>query len=139
MPEYNDLLEHLNDRAMAAYHQGESAEQPEILWLVGALLSFHGLAENGGLIGGAIENIRLGIDDPLIEDALSAFQHFGLTRQAALIQRADQEYARIRPTGIEDLSADDEALWEEIDAKYFEIATDHVLIAALQKHLDFLP
>ncbi|PQZ95909.1 hypothetical protein CQ018_01015 [Arthrobacter sp. MYb227] len=139
MPEDNDLLERLNDRAMAAYHHGEKSERAEILWHVGALLSFHGLAENGGLVGGAIENIRLGIDDPLVEDALSAFHRFGLTTQAALIQRADQEYARFRPSGSEDLSEQDEALWEALDEEYFEIATDQVLIAAVQKHLDYLP
>lgn len=139
MPEDNDLLELLNDRAMAAYHHGEKSEHAELLWFVGALLSFDGLAENGGLVGGAIENIRLGIDDPLVKDALSAFQRFGLTRQAALIKRADQEYARFRPTGNEDLSEQDEALWEALDQEYFEIATDQALITALHKHLHFLP
>lgn len=138
MPEDNDLLERLNDRAMAAYHQGEKSEHAESLWHVGALLSFHGLAENGGLVGGAIENIRLGVDDPLVDDALSAFHRFELNQQAALIQRADAEYARFRPTGSEDLSDQDEALWEALDNEYFEIATDQILIAALQKYLDSL-
>lgn len=138
MPEASILLERLNDRAMAAYHQSEKSEHTELLWHVGALLSFHGLAENGGLVGGAIENIRLGIDDPLVEDALNAFDRFGLTQQAALIQRADQEYARFRPTGSEDLSEQDEALWEALDDEYFEIVTDQMLSAALHKHASLL-
>lgn len=138
MPEDFSLLERLNDRAMAAYHQGEKSEHAELLWHVGALLSFHGLAENGGLVGGAIENTRLGIDDPLVEDALSACDRFGLPQQAALIRHADQEYVRFRPTGSEDLSEQDEALWEALDDEYFELVTDTVLSAALHKHASLL-
>lgn len=133
------LLDALNDRAMAAYFQNEESEHAHVLRQVGAILAFHGLAENGGLVGGAVENIRLGMDDTLLEDAVAAFRFFRLDGHAELIERADTSYARFRPTGFEDIDADDEALWAELDDAYFATITDESIEAALRQHTDLLP
>lgn len=39
---------------------------------VGAMIALLGLAENGGLFGDAVENIRPGMDDTLLDDAYFA-------------------------------------------------------------------
>ena len=129
----NDLLETLGDRAIAAYFYGEHSDDAHLLGKIGAILGFHGLAENGGLVGGGVENIRLGDEDPLLDDAVAAFRFFGLDTHAELIERADREYARFRPMGFEDLSDADEALWEELDTSYFANVTDESIEAAQRR------
>lgn len=133
------LLDTLADRAIAAYFQGQCSSHAQVLRQLGAILGFHGLAENGGLVGGAVENIRLGGDEELFDDAVAAFRFFGLTEHAALIERADHAHTRFRPTGIEDLSEADEALWEELDTAYFATVTDESIETALQRHAHLLP
>ncbi|MFL4477502.1 hypothetical protein ACIPUB_04390 [Paeniglutamicibacter sp. ORCA_105] len=129
----DDLLEALGDRAIAAYFDDEQSDNVHLMRPLGAILGFHGLAENGGLVGGAVENIRLGDEDTLLDDAVAAFRLFGLDTHAELIERADREYARFRPMGFEDLSNADEALWEELDTAYFATVTDDSIEAALRR------
>ena len=121
------------ERAMAAYHQGAVSPRAEGLRQAGALLSFDGIAKNGGLVGGGIENCFHTDDDGFLNDALAAYRWFGLGEIARLIETADREYRRFRPTGYEEISDADAALWEELDDRYFETADDEVINAALRR------
>ena len=103
-----------------------------------ALLSFHGLAQNGGLVGGAVEDLFHTQVDPLLADAVRAFRRFGAPAAAELVERADSAYRRFRPTGDEDLDPADEALWDELDDEYSALVTDEVVEEALLEHADEL-
>jgi len=66
----------------------------------------HGIAENGGLVD-----------------------------VGTLVARARDEHLRFRPTGSEELSAQDEELWGQLDDEFFRIATADRLEAAVAARL----
>lgn len=82
-----------------------------------AAAEFAGSALNGGLVG-AIENYSETFPDEIAE-AVAGFRALGLSHVADLIDRATREYRRMRPNGCHDeISAADEALWDELDSEF---------------------
>ncbi|MFD0481477.1 hypothetical protein ACFQ46_02635 [Kineococcus sp. GCM10028916] len=137
------LLDALTARAVQAY-EGEDASVLPGLRSLGAALALHGISENGGLVGGGIENTFFSEDVRSVDDAVAGFQWLGLTDVAALVARARDEYLRFRPTGWEELSDEDERVWNQLDASFFEIAPQGRLEAAVAARLheiapDLLP
>ncbi|WP_440901506.1 hypothetical protein, partial [Actinosynnema sp.] len=77
-------------------------------------------ADNGGLVGG-VGKLLLGDSSHVIDDGVAGLRRFALTDVANLVQRASAEYRRMRPTGHEHISAEDEALGEVLDEKWFRL------------------
>lgn len=125
------LITALHERSVYAY---ERDDDQALLGLrtVGAVLALHGIAENGGLVGGAIENLFFNDDLEAVDDAVAGLRWLDLPDVAALVNRARDEYLRFRPTGYEELSADDAALWERLDAAYLGSALAHRLEEAVR-------
>lgn len=128
------LLDALNERSVYAYERRDTSALPG-LRVLGAVMAVHGIAENGGLVGGAIENLFFNENLQAVDDAVAGFEWLGLADVAALIDRARSAYLRFRPTGYEELSQQDEVLWEQLDASFFEIATSVRLEAAVAVRL----
>ncbi|MGI6877566.1 DMP19 family protein [Microbacterium sp. gxy059] len=125
-----DHLESIID----AYQRGEA--DSDALRHAGALFAFDGIAGNGGLVGGAIENcFHAGDEDTLVRDAVEAFRWYGLGDVADLIERADREYRRFRPTGGEDIDEADEKLWDELDELYEEVASDEAIESVVRRRI----
>ncbi|WP_432571661.1 DMP19 family protein [Kineococcus sp. SYSU DK005] len=115
------LIDALNVRAISAYERKDVSALPGLRSL-GAAMALHGIAENGGLVGGGIENIFFSENLPSIEDAIEGYRWLGLSDVAALVARARDEYLRFRPTGWEELCEADAALWDQLDSAFFAIA-----------------
>jgi len=128
------LLDALNERSIYAYERRDTSELPG-LRVLGAVMAVQGIAENGGLVGGAIENLFFNENLQAVDDAVAGLQWLGLADVAALVGRARLAYLRFRPTGYEELSPQDEVLWEELDASFFEIAPLARLEAAVAVRL----
>lgn len=129
-------IDKLNDVAIHAYETKDSAA-PEELRLLGAVLNLHGIAMNGGLVGGGIENLFFtGEGDfTAVDDAIAGFRRLKLDDVADLVARAREAYARFRPTGYEELSPQDAELWEDLDEEFFVIADDARLEQAITDQL----
>lgn len=130
----HSLIDELNVRAISAYECEDTSVLPGLRRL-GAALAVHGIAENGGLVGGAVENLFFSRRMPSIDDAVAGYRWLGLDDVATLVARARDEYLRFRPTGTEDISDQDEALWLELDEEFFRIATHDRLEAAVAARL----
>ncbi|MCI2237401.1 hypothetical protein MO973_05835 [Paenibacillus sp. TRM 82003] len=128
------LIEALNVRAIDAYEREDTTVLPGLRSL-GAVLALHGIAENGGLVGGGIENIFFSERMQSVDDAIAGYRWLGLVDVAALVARARDEYLRFRPTGREELSDEDAVLWDQLDSAFFEIATLDRLEAAVAARL----
>ena len=128
------LIDALNVRAISAYERQDASALPGLRSL-GAAMALHGIAENGGLVGGGIENIFFSENLPSIEDAIEGYRWLGLSDVAGLVARARDEYLRFRPTGWEELSDADAALWDQLDAAFFAIAPLERLEAAVAARL----
>lgn len=128
------LIDALNVRAIHAYEREDVSVLPGLRSL-GAAMALHGIAENGGLVGGGIENVFFSENMQSVDDAVAGFRWLGLSDVAALVARARDEYLRFRPTGREELSAEDAVLWEQLDAAFFEIAPSERLEAAVAARL----
>ncbi|PRY12194.1 DMP19 family protein [Kineococcus rhizosphaerae] len=128
------LLDAVNVPAVLA-HQRQDASAPPGLRRLGAALALHGIAENGGLVGGAVENLFFGDRLREVDDAADGYRWLGLTDVADLVLRAREEYLRFRPTGWEELSGEDEQLWSELDSEFSAVATDDRLEAAVAGRL----
>lgn len=128
------LLDALNVPSITAYELDDDTATPGLRSL-GAVMALHGIAENGGLVGGGVENLfssqRLGS----VVDAAAGLRRLGLDDVADLVLRARAEYLRFRPTGHEELSAADEALWDRLDEEFFAIAPSERLEAAVAARL----
>ncbi len=70
-----------------------------------------------------------------VDDAIEGFRWLGLADVAALVARARDEYLRFRPTGYEDISAEDAHVWDLLDSSFFEIAPDDRLETAVSARL----
>ena len=128
------LIDALNVRAIHAYEVGDPSAPPG-LRMLGAVLGLHGIAVNGGLVGGGIENLVLTGRVHAVDDAIEGFRWLGLADVAALVARARDEYLRFRPTGWEDVTEEDALLWEELDSSFSGIATDDRLETAVSARL----
>ncbi|NAZ81180.1 hypothetical protein GTR02_05055 [Kineococcus sp. R8] len=128
------LIDALTARAIVAYELQDTSVLPGLRSL-GAAMALHGIAENGGLVGGAIENLFFGENLTSVDDAVAGYRWLGLADVAALVARAREEYLRFRPTGREELSDDDERLWEQLDASFVEIAPLERVEAAVSARL----
>lgn len=107
--------------AIDAYLDGHDAP-PEVL-ARGALLSFSGIAGNGGLMG-ALDTLRATDGQQVMADAVAAMRAHDLNDLAELTERADTEFRRMRPHEDAELSEADEALWEELDEAWFALDPD---------------
>ncbi len=105
------------------------------LRVLGAVMGLYGIARNGGLLCGGIENLFFGGRMEAVDDAIEGFRWFGLTDVAALVARARDEYLRCRPTGREDVSDEDALIWDQIETAFLEIAADERLEAAVSARL----
>ena len=123
------LIDALGQRAIDAYEREDASVLPG-LRILGAVMGLHGIAENGGLVGGAVENLFFDGRLRAVDDAVAGLHWLGLADVAVLVSRARDEYLRFRPTGHEELSSEDEQLWAELDATFFEIAPSTRLEAA---------
>ena len=128
------LIEALNVRAIHAYEVEDASALPG-LRVLGAVMGLHGIAMNGGLLCGGIENLFFGGRMEAVDDAIEGFRWFGLTDVAALVARARDEYLRCRPTGREDVSDEDALVWDQIETAFLEIAADERLEAAVSARL----
>ncbi|MFC3690525.1 DMP19 family protein [Aquipuribacter hungaricus] len=128
------LLRALNEPAISAYEREDVSALPGLRAL-GAVMALHGIARNGGLVGGAIENLFVGRRGQAVDDAIDGFVWLDLDDVAELIARARDAYLLSRPTGSEDLSDDDAALWEQLDAAFFDIAPSARLEVAVTARL----
>lgn len=128
------LLDALNVPAITAHERQDATALPGLRRL-GAALALHGIAENGGLVGGAVENLFFGDRLHEVHAAAEGFRWLGLSDVADLVERARDEYRRFRPTGWEELSAEDERLWGELDAEFSALAPDDRLEAAIAARL----
>ncbi|MDO5634712.1 MAG: hypothetical protein Q4G34_07560 [Micrococcus sp.] len=89
---------------------------------LGAAGAAAGLADNGGLMGGLVENDWHGSPDLIFtHDAVAAFRFLGFDDAATLIETAADAYPRMRPGGFEELSAADEQWWEQLDEQWFAL------------------
>ncbi|TKV60912.1 hypothetical protein FDO65_04425 [Nakamurella flava] len=70
-----------------------------------------------------------------MDDAIAGFRRLELHDVADLVTRARDAYARFRPTGYEELSPSDAALWDELDEEFFAVADDARLEQAITEHL----
>ena len=129
------LIDALNVGAIHAYERDDPSALPGLRRL-GAVLNLHGIAMNGGLVGGGIENLVLGsTNTQAVDDAIEGLRWLGLADVAALVSRARDEYRRFRPTGYEEISDEDAHVWEQLDSSFFEIASDHRLERAVSARL----
>ncbi|WP_438822275.1 DMP19 family protein [Kineococcus terrestris] len=128
------LIDALNVRAVHAYERRDASALPSLRSL-GAVMALHGIAENGGLVGGGVENVFFSDDLRSIEDAVEGYRWLGLSDVAELVTRAREEYLRFRPTGWEELSETDASLWDQLDSAYSAIAPSERLEAAVTAHL----
>jgi len=128
------LLDALNQPAIYAYERKDASALLGLRHL-GAAMALHGIAENGGLVGGAVENLFFNKNMQAVDDAAAGFRWLCLADIAALITRAREAYLRFRPTGHEELSGEDATLWDQLDASFFEIATSGRLEAAVAARL----
>ena len=128
------LIDALNVRAITAYEREDASALPGLRSL-GAAMALHGIAENGGLVGGGIENLFFSENLPSIEDAVEGYRWLGLSDVAELVTRARDEYLRFRPTGGEELSDADALVWEQLDAAFSVIAPSERLEAAVAARL----
>ncbi len=128
------LLDAFNVPAISAYERQDAAVPPGLRRL-GAALALHGIAMNGGLVGGAVESLFFNGRMHAVDDAVEGYRWLGLTDVADLILRVREEYLRFRPTGWEELSPEDERLWSELDSAFFELAADDRLEAAITARL----
>ena len=128
------LIDALNVRAIHAYEREDASALPGLRSL-GAAMALHGISENGGLVGGGIENIFFSENMPSIDDAIEGYRWLGLGDVAGLVARARDEYLRFRPTGREELSDADAALWDQLDSEFFQIARLERLEAAVEARL----
>ncbi|MBF5082676.1 hypothetical protein [Quadrisphaera sp. INWT6] len=128
------LIDALHERAVCAYQRADLRALPGLRAL-GAVLALHGIAENGGLVGGAVENLFSTDDLRAVDDAVAGLLWLDLPDVAALITRAREEYLRFRPTGQEEISPADALLWEQLDADFFEVAPTTRLEQAVRTHL----
>lgn len=124
----------LHVRAIHAYEMEDVSALPGLRTL-GAVMALHGIAMNGGLVCGGIENLLFDDRMHAVDDAIEGFQWLGLTDIATLVTRARDEYLRFRPTGREDVSDDGALIWDQLDTTFFEIATDERLETAVSDHL----
>ena len=81
------LIEALDVRAIHAYER-KDASVPLGLRALGAALALHGIAENGGLVGGGIENTFFSENMQSVDDTVAGFRWLGLADVAALVARA---------------------------------------------------
>ncbi len=128
------LIDALHVRSIRAYDMGDPSALPG-LRMLGAVMNLHGIAMNGGLVGGGIENLVLNGAMQAVDDAIEGFRWLGLADVAALVARARDEYLRFRPTGYEDVSAEDAHVWDQLDSSFFEIAPDDRLETAVSARL----
>ncbi|WP_432519886.1 DMP19 family protein [Kineococcus sp. SYSU DK006] len=128
------LIGALTVRAIHAYEREDASILPGLRSL-GAVMALHGIAENGGLVGGGIENVFFSENMPSLEDAIAGLRWLALDDVAALVVRARQEYLWFRPTGWEELSEEGTFVWDQLDSAFFEIATLDRLETAMAARL----
>ncbi|ABS04167.1 DMP19 family protein [Kineococcus radiotolerans] len=128
------LIDALTVRAIHAYEREDASALPGLRSL-GAVMALHGISENGGLVGGGIENRFFSENVPSIDDAVEGYRWLGLSDVAGLVARARDEYLRFRPTGREELSDADAALWDQLDSEFFRVAHLERLEAAVAARL----
>lgn len=117
----------IQQAAIDAYLKRD-ASVTERIRLYGAALSFTGLADNGGLLGGGIENCLEADTPEMIGDAVAGLRLVGLTEIADLIARARCEYVLMRPGGAsQELSDEADELWRKLDERWFGFATADLL------------
>jgi hypothetical protein len=124
----------LHVRAIPAYEVEDESVLPGFRRF-GAVMALHGIAMNGGLVCGGVENLFCTDQLRTVHDAIEGFRWLGLTDVAALVARARDEYLRCRPTGREEVSDEDALVWEQLDDVFMEIATDERLEAAVASRL----
>ncbi|MCK0113104.1 hypothetical protein MWU75_13215 [Ornithinimicrobium sp. F0845] len=108
----------LQQACIDAYLSGADARHENLAY--GAVLMLGGMADNGGLVGG-IGELHITDSPRVIADGVAGLRRFVLTDVADLVERAAAEYRRMRPTGEEEISAEDEALWEKLDEEWFRL------------------
>ncbi len=128
------LIRALNVRAIYAYEREDDSALPGLRTL-GAVMALYGIAMNGGLVGGGVENLFSNDRMGAVDDAIEGFEWLGLTDIAALVARARDAYLRFRPTGQEELSDEDTLLRDQLDTAFYEIATDERLETAVSARL----
>ncbi|PPK98592.1 hypothetical protein CLV92_101291 [Kineococcus xinjiangensis] len=128
------LIGALNVRAIYAYEVEDASALPG-LRILGAVMGLHGIAMNGGLVVGGIENLFFNERMHAVDDAIEGFRWLGLADVAALVARARDEYLRFRPSGWEDISDEDALIWDQLDTAFFEIAADERLETAVPARL----
>lgn len=98
--------------------------QPRTVWLCGAALTLCGVVGNGGLVG-TVENARETGTGELLADGAAGLRLVGLVAAADLVERADREYRRMRPSDCSDeLSPADERLWDELDEAWWPLGEE---------------
>jgi hypothetical protein len=128
------LITELNVRAIHAYEVEDESVLPG-LRRFGAVMALHGIAMNGGLVGGGVENLFSTDGMRVVDDAIEGFRWLGLADVAALVARARDEYLRFRPTGREEISDEDALIRDRLDTAFLEIAADERLEAAVASRL----
>lgn len=124
----------LSSVAIHAY-ETEDSTAPEDLRVLGAVLNLHGIAMNGGLVGGGIENLFFNGNLKAVDDAIAGFRRLDLHDVADLVARARDAYAVFRPTGYEELTHQDAELWDKLDREFLVIAENVRLEQAVREHL----
>lgn len=115
-----------------AYLSGDGSSLPPDHLAYGAVLALAGMGDNAGLVGGIGELLVTG-SDQVVVDGVAGLRRFGLTDVADLVERAEAEHRRMRPTGDEEISAEDEALWEELDDEWFRLTAEGRLDAIAEQ------
>ncbi|MEW1957762.1 hypothetical protein [Kineococcus sp. NPDC059986] len=129
------LIDALNVPAITAYELDDGTTTPGLRSL-GAVLALHGISVNGGLVGGGVENLFFTERLHTVDDAAAGLRWLGLDDVADLVLRARGEFLRFRPTGHEELSDADAAVWERLDGEFEALATDERLEAAVAARLE---
>lgn len=115
-----------------AYLSGDGSSLSPDQLAYGAVLALASMGDNAGLVGGIGELLVTG-SDQVVVDGVAGLRRFGLTDVADLVERAEAEHRRMRPTGDEEISAEDEALWEELDDEWFRLTAEGRLDAIAEQ------
>lgn len=122
--------------AVEMYEEAGAIDTDLRAW--GAMNVVTGLAENGGLVGGAIENLLFNGDTQAIRDGAEAFRRFGHPEIAELVERAWRAYPAIRGVEVDDdhvwedeysneVSEEGSRLWDELDEEWSSRAVDELV------------
>ncbi|MEJ5913560.1 GNAT family N-acetyltransferase [Pseudokineococcus sp. 1T1Z-3] len=123
----------LHPVAVEAYEVRDPASPA--LRVLGAAATVQGLGLLDGIVG-TVENLFHEGRLVVLDDASTAFGLLGLHDAAALCVRARAEYLRMRPTGYEDISEDDERLWGELEEAFGTAADDDTFETAVRAWIE---